>query len=157
MKGGLELGYDEGGCVCHLLQLAPSLSQSEEFQGHWRAITDCITSDNGTLAMSNLPLITLSFQFFYSAMCQLDVVTVIEPPSIVTLPNLSDASSAQSMGIDMHLGHMVELLCQEEEERDSKDPGSMVGGEKLLFSMRCMMAFFLSLLPGSLSGVRVAT
>ena len=33
------------------------------------------------------------------------------------------------MGIDVHLDHMVELLCQEEEERDPKDPGSMVGGE----------------------------
>ena len=31
------------------------------------------------------------------------------------------------MGIDMHLDRMVELLCQEEEERDPKDPGSMVG------------------------------
>ena len=62
--------------------------------------------------------------------------------NIVTLPNLADASSAQSMGIDMHLGQMVELLCQEEEERDPKDPGSMVGGEKLLLSMRCTMVVF---------------
>ena len=55
------------------------------------------------------------------------------------------------MGIDVHLDHMVELLCQEEEERDPKDPGSMVGGDwkvrgggeggegELLLSMSCMM------------------
>ena len=64
--------------------------------------------------------------------CQFDVVSLMmqyTPSPLLTLPNLPDASSAQSMGIDMHLERMVELLCQEEEERDPKDPGSMVGGE----------------------------
>jgi len=30
------------------------------------------------------------------------------------------------MGIVTHLDSMVELLCKEEEERDPRDPGSMV-------------------------------
>lgn len=62
--------------------LAPAPSRSEEFQGHWKAITDCIVSD-------------------------------------------SDAATVEAGGIAERLEQMVDLLCQEEEERDHRDPGTM--------------------------------
>jgi len=39
--------------------LAPQLSQPEEFQGHWRAITDCIATDNDdTSSVQSMGIVT---------------------------------------------------------------------------------------------------
>ena len=34
--------------------------------------------------------------------------------------------TVQSTGIKQHLEQMADLLCQEEEEKDPRDPGAMV-------------------------------
>ena len=38
----------------------------------------------------------------------------------------------QSTGIKQHLEQMADLLCQEEEEKDPRDPGAMVSGDNIL-------------------------
>ena len=44
---------------------------------------------------------------------------------------MSDSvSSVSATDIPQHLEAMVELLCDEDSQKDTQDPGTMVGGEQ---------------------------
>lgn len=54
-----------------------------------------------------------------------------------------DAATVEAGGIAERLEQMVDLLCQEEEERDHRDPGTMVGEGRL--RLRVMISIILHL------------